>query len=209
MKRLCLIIITAMLTIAADVPAPTSYFNDFSKAEVGKVPDDLMVLDGTFAVRDVEGDKCLELEGTPIGTFGVLFGPAALTTCEVSARIWAQPTGKRFPEFGIGANDAGGYKVFVLPGRSLIELRKGDDAVASARFAWKASSWTDFKLRVSGSGSSWSIKGKVWKHGDREPADWMVTAKDTTAPTPGRASIWANDYSEKPVRFDDIKVSVP
>jgi len=89
----------------------------------------------------------------------------------------------------------------------VVELRKGDDGVASAPFKWTASSWTDFKLRVAGSGSSWTIQAKAWKHGDREPAEWTLTAKEAAAPTPGRASIWANDYSEKPVRFDDLKVS--
>ena len=203
-----LLLAALLLTVAAD-PAPISYSNDFEKAEVGKVPDDIMVLDGTFAVREFEGNKCLELDGTPIGTFGALFGPAGLTACEVSARIWAQPTGKRFPEFGIGANDAGGYKLFLLPGRSLLELRKGDDPIASAPFAWTPSTWTCFKLRVTGSGSSWTLQAKAWPATAHEPSDWSVTAKDSTAPTPGRSSIWANDYSEKPVRFDDLKVSIP
>jgi hypothetical protein len=204
-----LILGVALLTIAADTPSPTNYSNNFEKAEVGKVPDDMMVLDGTFAVREFEGNKCLELDGTPIGTFGALFGPAGLTSCEVSARIWAQPTGKRFPEFGIGANDAGGYKLFVLPGRSQLELRKGDDPVASAPFTWAPSSWTHLKLRVTGSANSWTVQAKAWPNRAPEPAQWTLTARDTTAPTPGRASLWANDYSEKPVRFDDLKVTVP
>jgi hypothetical protein len=198
-----------LVLLAADAPAPPAYSNDFEKAEIGKVPDDMMVLDGTFAVREFEGNKCLELDGTPIGTFGVLLGPAGLTSCEVSARIWAQPTGKRFPEFGIGANDAGGFKLFLLPGRSQLELRKGDDPVASAPFHWTPSSWTNFKLRITSTNGSWTIQAKAWPSSTPEPGQWTLSAKDPTAPTPGRASLWANDYSEKPVRFDDLKVSVP
>ena len=198
-----------ILSLGADTPGPAPYSNDFEKVEVGKVPDEIMVLDGTFAVREFESNKCLELDGTPIGAFGALFGPAGLISCEVSARIWAQPTGKRFPEFGIGANDAGGYKVIVLPGRSLVELRKGDDAVASAPFQWTPSTWTQFKLRVTGSGISWTVQAKAWPASASEPGDWPLSARDSTAPTPGRASLWANDYSEKPVRFDDLKVTVP
>jgi hypothetical protein len=203
-----LTIAAVLVTIAADSPAPTSYSNDFEKSEVGKVPDEIMVLDGTFAVREVAGNKCFELDGTPIGSFGALFGPAGLTSCEVSARIWAEPTGKRFPEFGIGANDAGGYKLFLLPGRSMLELRKGDDAIASAPFQWTASTWSCFKLRVTGSGTSWTIQARAWPASTTEPANWTLSAKDSTAPNPGRASLWANDYSEKPVRFDDLKVTV-
>ena len=210
MKSLRLFLIgAALLATAADTPAPTNYSNDFEKAEIGKVPDDIMVLDGAFAVREFEGNKCLELDGTPIGAFGALFGPAGLTSCEVSARIWAQPTGKRFPEFGIGANDAGGYKLFLLPSHSLLEIRKGDEPVASAPFTWTPSSWTHFKLRITSMSGSWTIQAKAWPASSPEPATSTLTAKDPTAPTPGRASLWANDYSEKPVRFDDLKVSVP
>jgi len=196
-----------LILVAGDPPAPTAYFNDFEKAEVGKVPDDWMVLDGPFAVREVEGNKCLELAEDPIGAFGALFGPAGLTGSEVSARIWAEPTGKRFPEFGIGANDAGGYKLMALPGRGTVELRKGDEPVASAAFKWTPSAWTFLKLRVSGGGGAWVVQGKAWKQGEKEPEAWLVTANEKTAPLPGRASVWANDYSEKPVRFDDVRVT--
>jgi len=117
---------------------PVAYSNDFEKAEVGKVPDEFMVLDGPFAVRQVDGNKCLELTGDPIGAFGALFGPAGVSGSEVSARIWASPTGKRFPEFGIGANDAGGYKLMLLPGQNVVELRKGEEPLATAPFKWTA-----------------------------------------------------------------------
>jgi len=204
--RLIAIALGFGVLLAADAPNPVAYSNDFEKAEVGKVPDEFMVLDGPFAVRQVDGNKCLELTGDPIGAFGALFGPAGLTGSEVSARIWAAPTGKRFPEFGIGANDAGGYKLMLLPGQNVVELRKGEEPLATAPFKWTPSTWTRFKLHVSTIANACAIQGKVWKQGDTEPAKWMVIANDAKSPPPGRASIWANDYSEKPVRFDDLTV---
>ena len=59
----------AIFLIGAEA-SPTAYTNDFEKAEVGKVPDELMVLDGTFAVREVDGNKCLELAPDPVGSYG-------------------------------------------------------------------------------------------------------------------------------------------
>src|SRR5947209_4317506 len=114
--------IAAMIALALLAASPMEYSNDFEKSEVGKVPDDLMVLDGSFAVRTIEGNKCLELAADPIGTFGVLFGPATSATVGVQARVWSAATGKRLPEFGIGAGDAGGWKLWLVPAQHVIEL---------------------------------------------------------------------------------------
>lgn len=192
------------LMVAADV-AP--YRNDFEKAQVGKVPEDVMVLDGNFAVRSVGGNKCLELAGDPVGSFGALFGPDGLAAMDVKARIWSTGAGKRFPEAGIGADDAGGYKLFTVPARHLLELRKGDDPVASAAFEWQSAKWIWYRLRVEPQDAkTWQIRGKAWPEGQKEPEAWTVIAHDAEAPPAGRASLWGSDYSEQPIRFDDLSV---
>src|SRR5687767_291659 len=50
---------------AADTSNPL-YQNDFSKAEVGKLPEEMLLLDGGFAVQDVSGNKVLQLPGAPL-----------------------------------------------------------------------------------------------------------------------------------------------
>ena len=192
---------------AAPLTLPQPYSNDFEKAEIGKVPEELMVLDGTFAVQQIEGNKCLELAADPIGAFGALFGPDGVAAMEVKARIWAAGTGKRLPEFGIGADDAGGYKLFIVPTLHVVQLRKGDDVIASAPFEWKSGQWTWLELRVRpGDKKMWVIEGKAWDAGQKEPDGWTISGKDTEAPSAGKASIWGNDYSEQPIRFDDLSV---
>lgn len=197
----------AILLLGADA-APTAYVNDFEKADLGKVPDEVMVLDGTFAVQAVDGTKCLELAADPIGSYGALFGPDGLAAMDVKARIWAASSGKRFPEFGIGADDAGGYKLFVIPGSHKLELRKGDDPAASVPFEWKDGGWTWLRLRVEPtSQKQWTISGKAWGQGQPEPDKWTITTTDTEAPSAGKASLWGSDFSEKPIRFDDLSVA--
>lgn len=206
--RRCLLIGGLAILLMGGDATPTAYTNDFEKAEVGKVPDDLMVLDGTFAVREVEGNKCLELAPDPIGSYGALFGPDGLTAMDVRARIWAASSGKRFPEMGIGADDAGGYKLFLVPAKHIVELRKGDDPVASAPFEWKDGAWTWLRLHVEPKGEKqWSMSGKAWPQGQNEPEKWTISASDTEAPSAGKASIWGSDYSEMPIRFDDLRVT--
>src|SRR5438034_6917615 len=86
------------------------YENNFEQAELGKVPEDFLVLEGGFAVKQESGNKFLELPGAPLDTFGALFGPTETDGVSVSARIHGQGKGRRFPTFAVGLNGAGGYK---------------------------------------------------------------------------------------------------
>jgi len=199
--------IGVLLLGAASPESQKTYTNNFEQAEVGKVPDDIMVLDGPFAVREVDRHKCLELAGDPIGSFGALFGPEGIAASDVKARIWAASAGKRFPEFGIGANDVGGYKLILAPGRRALELRKGDQTATSVPAKWSTRTWTRLRLRVrSKDKKTWTIEGKIWPDGQPEPREWTIRIEDREAPSPGKASIWADDFSEQPVRFDDLGV---
>ncbi len=169
------------------------------------------MLAGVFTVADFEGSNVLQLPGEPLEHFGTLFGPAEHATVEVSARIWAAATGRRFPEFGIGAGDAFGYRLLLIPRQRKLVLRKGDDVIASAPCeGWTSDTWTTFRLSVSKTAG-----GGTRVEGSASPAAGAPAGKSTTVtfedkqpPAPGRASVWATPYSDKPVRFDDLRVSV-
>jgi hypothetical protein len=199
--------IFSIALLGADSPssAPSAYFNDFQKTPLGKPPDDLMIANGEFSVREEAGKRFLELPGDPLDTFGVLFGPADSATLDVSAKIWADSAGKLSPEFGIGSNDAGGYKLWIWPATGTIELRKADESKASKPFAWKPATWLHLRLRVRPIATKqWRVEGKAWPDGEAEPKDWLLTFDETEEPTPGRASIWAEPFSGKPIRFTDL-----
>jgi hypothetical protein len=208
MRNAFLLILLCGLCVCADTAsAPPAYVNDFENAATGKAPEDLMILNGTFTVTQEAGNKFLELAPDPVDGDGLLFGPADVTAGEVAARIWAAASGRRFPEFGIGSNDAGGYKLIVVPALGVIELHQGDDTKASAPFIWKSETWTKLRLRVSkGEGGKWKVQGKAWPEGTQEPGDWAVSFDDPQAPPAGRASAWGTPYSGKPIRFDDLSV---
>jgi hypothetical protein len=212
MKRIALLLL-ATLAAAAAAPAGDAplYSNDFAKLAPGKLPEDqFLALAGEFTVKDVDGNRLVELAATPLDSLGMLFGPTPdAPTGAVSARIWAATTGKRFPEFGVGANDAGGYKLWLMPRQKLVAIRKGDETVGTAKYeGWKDQSWTRLTLQVSKAGDgAWVVRGKVWTDGAAEPKDWTVSYDEKAEPTPGRASVWANPYSGQPVRFDDLALS--
>src|ERR1041385_8725194 len=109
---------------AAD--AAPLYQNDFEKATPGTVPDDMLVLDGAFAVTNApDGNKVLELPGSPLETYGLLFGPTGQNGFSVQARILSTGKGRRFPVFGVGLNGVAGYRLRISPGKKALEISKG------------------------------------------------------------------------------------
>ena len=190
--------------------APAGHSTDFSGGEVGKVPQDMQVVNGAFAVAQFNGDKVLELPGDPLDTFGVLFGPPDQVELTVAARAQGESSGRRHPEFGVGAGDVAGFRLMFLPGQKRVELRKGDDPVASADYGWRwaSGSWTELRLRVRKTADgSWKVEGKAWRAGDPEPQQWAVSVEEKDQPTAGRASLWAVPFSGKPIRFDNLSAT--
>ena len=185
------------------------YSNGFDKAEPGKVPDDLMVLEGGFAVREEGGNKFLELPGAPLDTFGLLFGPTETENISASARFYGTGKGRRFPTFAIGLNGVSGYKLQMSPAKKALELLKGENEVlASVPYTWDSGTWTRMRLQVRKTGEGqWQIEGKAWKDGSAEPAKWIIGHTIDMAPVAGRAGIWGTPYSGTPIRFDDLVVS--
>ena len=196
---------------AADVGDGSLYSNDFSKVPPGKLPEgeEFLALAGEFVVKDVDGNRLIELAPTPLESFGLLFGPAPeKPNYAVGARIWGATTGRRTPEFGVGSHDAGGYKLWLMPRQKLVAIRKGDQTLATAPYdAWRTATWTTFRLEVVPAGEGkWAVRGKVWAEKSDEPKDWTIRFDDTAEPPAGRASLWGNPYSGQPIRFDDLRV---
>ena len=202
---LSLLMSGALIAQAADTNP--LYENNFDKAEVEKVPDEFLVLDGAFAVKQDGAGRVLELPGAPLDTFGVLFGPTETNGLAVSARIHGTGKGRRFPTFAVGLNGVGGYRLQVSPGKKLLEIFKGDDVLASVPFTWESGAWTQLRLQSRKvKDGEFKVEGKAWKAGGAEPKEWQISQSVTEAVPSGRASVWGNPYAGTPIRYDDLKV---
>lgn len=187
---------------------PPLYQMTFQTNALEKVPEDMMVLDGGFAVKEEGGNKFLELPGAPLETFGVLFGPTEASGLAVSARVQSTNKGRRSPTFAVGLNGVGGYKLEVAPAKKLIELIKGEEIVASAPFNWESGSWTMLRLQCRKvKDGEFVIEGKAWKHGDAEPKEWQIKRSETAESPAGRSSVWGKPFAGTPVKFDDLVVT--
>src|SRR3954468_2143009 len=204
---LVLVLSSGFITGSSGQSAKLPYENNFEKADLNKVPDDMLVLDGAFAVKEEGGNKFLELPGAPLDTFGVLFGPTEPAGVGASARIFASGKGRRFPTFAVGLNGVGGYKLQISPGKKQIEIFKGDEVVASKDFEWNGNSWTVLNIQVRKDAQGVQVEGKAWKEGGTEPKDWQVVFSDKTPAPAGRASVWGNPFSGTPIRFDNLRMA--
>ena len=184
------------------------YENNFEKAALDKAPEEFMVLDGGFAVKEDGGNKFLELPGAPLDTFGLLFGTTTNANVAVSAKIFGAAKGRRFPSFGVGLNGVNGFKLKISPGKNALELFKGDDVMASVPFKWESGSWTILQLQVrEANDGHWKVEGKAWAQNSTEPKEWMMAVEEKSAPAAGRASIWGSPYSGTAIRFDDLAIT--
>ena len=198
-----LIGLAALTTYAAE----PLYQTNFEKTKTGEVPEDFLVLDGDFAVKQSNGNKYLELPGAPLDAFGFMFGPSARHGNEISARMLGTKKGRRYPVFGIALNGVNGYRLQVAPAKRAIELLKGSAVVAKVPFRWGGGEWLRLALRVEQTGTAeWTITGKVWPDGKKAPTKPTITHKEAKEPRNGKPSIWGSPYSGTPIRYDDIVV---
>lgn len=184
------------------------YTNDFQGAKVGQIPGDFMVLEGAFVVKEEAGNKFLELPGSPLDTFDLLFGPDGSSDVMASARVFGTAQGRRAPTFRLGINGRPGYKLQISPGKKVAELKKDEDVIATVPFEWRSGSWTMLKLQIRKAGpASWIVEGKAWDWEQNEPLKWMLTHKESAEPMAGRGLIGGAPYAGTPVRFDDLMIT--
>lgn len=207
MKRAIVLVALMWASGFAAENAASKYSNNFEKTELNTLPEEFLVLDGAFAVKEESGNKYLELPGAPLETYGFLFGPNQKENVIASARIYGTSKGRRFPTFGVGLNGVGGYKLRISPGKKAIELYKGDEVKTSVPYEWQSGKWANLKLRVVKNESEWKIEGKVWQEGQQEPAATVISWSDKEEPPQGRALITASPYAGTPIRFDDLAVT--
>lgn len=205
-KYLVLLLVFFACGILCGDAGTALYSQDFEKAAEGAPPEEVLILNGVFAVKSGEGGKFLELAPDPLDSDGILFGPGDKNAYTVSARLQGWSTGKRFPEFGVGACGPTGYRLWLMPATKELQLIKGEEVLKRIPYAWESGAWTRFALSVKQSGDKWTIAGKAWADGKDEPKEWMLSVEETQAPQAGRACVLMTPYSGKPIRVDDVAV---
>jgi hypothetical protein len=202
-------VVVALLALAGGIPAHGAdaapiYSNDFEAAEAGKVPEDFLVTAGAFGVVEDGGKKVLELPGSPLDTFGLLFGPVQKGEVSASAKFFGTKKGRKVPAFGISLGGIGGFRLQVSAAKQTLEFFQGDEPRHSVAYAWQADAWTALRIQLRKTAEGWVVQGKAWAAGAPEPEKWMIEHALKEEPAGGRAGIWGSPYSGTPIRFDDL-----
>lgn len=210
MRRTFPITLVSLTCLAfAAAPASRRAVQNFEKVAAGSFPEEeMMLLMGKgVVVAQEEGNRFLRFPGDPMDVYGALAEPEKSQSDSIRARVRANATGKRTPEFAVGIGGAGGCLLWVVPAVGQIQLVRPDqdEPLATAPYVWTNGQWTQLTLQVQPlDGGKARILGKAWAQGRSEPEKWMVQFDVDEKPA-GRASIWCKPFSEKPIDFDDIE----
>ncbi len=192
---------------AVPVPGRQVYSEDFSKTDVGSVPEDFIVIEGNFAVREEDGERFLELPGAPLDSFMAMFGPAHKENWGVQARFHGTSTGRKYPVFAVSLSGLAGYRLSLAPAKRALEILRDQEVQASVPYQWKSGTWTILRLQLRRAAPDrWVLEGKAWAEGSPEPSDWLISWEETSEPIEQRPAIWGMPYSGTPIRFDDLAV---
>lgn len=189
---------------------------NFSSLEPGPPPEKLFfILDGKFSVTPLSktpNHQALTLSGTPLGDFGVLFGPRVKESASIQADILAPAAGRRKSAFAVGLGGRGGYRLVITPAAKRMELFYETESLMQSQCKWDSSAWGFVSLTVTPRASmnteppQWQVKGIVTQEGQ---PPYELTYIEKEKPPIGKASLWGYTYAGKPIHFDKLVVKRP
>ena len=206
------------------VPGQVPYADDFEKTPAGAGPSGWVNASPTkYVVADVSGTKVLSKTNTdsrpPFARAnGYITAPSA-ADYTIEADVLGTEVRGKFPDMGV----VNARYTLILDGKSDSPNGKRQARVVSwearprvnqaAEFDWQPNQWYRVKLTVEPSAGT--VRAKVWKKGDAEPADWLIDFKDPSPNREGAAAVYAyiSDPSiseENPgsnVYFDNVTIT--
>lgn len=172
---------------------PEGYLNAFRSEDVWRVVTE-------DSARRVRADKTADSGGTRQGLYWI--GRAAQDVevlCAVKTDSFRnESTSSIHPGVfvrgtGMTASTMECYAATLRQSTSAMELQLAKyvsgtfSSIVTMNYSWTTGTYYWMRLRVAGS----NLYAKVWADGEVEPADWMLTASDTSIPHSG----WVGPYN--------------
>ena len=203
--------------VRAAGPFPwTETFNDLPTGPFpkGGFPDGWLGRGKKAHVEEIDGENVL-VQPDPefFAPRAVMYiGPSLMKDYTIQADIYATREKRRKPELGLINS---GYTMLLAGIQQRVEIRSWGSELRMMKrmdYEWETDTWYTIKMRVdyektadSPTGEQAVIKGKAWKRGEAEPADWMFTATDPLPIRQGAPGLYG--FTPVPGYFDNVKIT--
>ena len=133
-------------------------------------------------------------------------GPQELSGYTIQADVYGAIKDDKLPDIGL----IGQRYTFDMMGASQqLQIRTWTPQLRMAQtvpFEWQADTWYTMKFRTAVEDGRAVLKGKVWKKGETEPSEWMVTAEDTPGEHQGSPGLFGN-AKDAEIFYDNVSVT--
>jgi len=179
---------------------------DFESLELEKIPTHWIGATGKFFVREKDGNKVLVK--TPVqrglNRSNVYMGPPVMKNYQIQVDLMGTKNKRRLPDMGLIANR---YTLDMQGRHQRLQIRSWASDLRMAKtmdFSWETDVWYTMKMMVEVIEDKAVIRGKVWRTGQPEPAEWTITTEDPLPNREGSPGIYG--YSATEIYYDNLKV---
>lgn len=171
--------------------APAWWIGAMPKFEVAKVDEQLVLRKKADDPRFARGD--------------VFIGHPQQSGYTIQVDVCGAQKGRNLPDMGLNVNR---YRMELMGNTQKLRIVSWIPTPrieAAMPFAWKAGEWFTMKARVDVEGEKAVVRGKVWKRGEAEPADWTITLEDPIGQLEGAPGLYG--YSMAEIYYDNVKIT--
>jgi outer membrane protein assembly factor BamB len=160
-------------------------------------------------IRKVDGnDVMVKITTIPKGTRSRLsMGQSDLHDYTIQGDFKAAKQDNKVPDFGVIGQ---GYTFFVEGAiqRMQIQSWQAHDkrTFVAKKFALEPDAWYTLKLRAENSADKAVLRAKIWKRGEKEPADWTLELVDPQPNKVGSPGLYG-DATNAEIFIDNISVT--
>ena len=186
------------------------FSEDFSGMEIGSEPENLFILDGAYSVQDEgKNNKSLALPGSPMGDFGLLFGPRIRDKgLELRFSFFTTKKGRRMPSIAASIGGVRGIRLRLNPAARNLVLSLDENKLKEMPFSWTGDQWWSVRFQTSPRDSNQStlVQCKLWPKEENEPDAWLFSDKFSITYNGGKCALWGYPYASTPILFDNLSI---
>ena len=193
---------TARVRVIPSLP----WTEDFEAVDLEKIPTHWIGATGKFFVREKDGNKIL-VKPPPrrgLDRSNVYIGPSTIKDYQIQVDLMGTRNKRRVPDMGLIANR---YTLDMQGKHQRLQIRSWASDLRMAKtidFSWETDVWYTMKMMVEITDDKAIIRGKVWRTGESEPAEWTITAEDPLPNREGSPGIYGNSPAD--IYYDNLKV---